>query len=78
LALTKESAESIDAALQRQSDDGSHNPTVEEPPTRDIDVSMGPVVHSSRPPERSMLRGIVANAVKEAAEAVRDTNPRAN
>jgi hypothetical protein len=78
LALAKESAESIDAAIERRSADGPHNLTVEEPPSIDTDVSMSPVAHPSRPPERSVVRGIVANAVKEAAEAVRATNPRAN
>lgn len=78
LALAKESAESIDVALERQSTDGPHNRTVEEPPSVDTDVSGSAATHPSRPPERSVVRGIVAKAVKEAAEAVRDTNPRAN
>jgi hypothetical protein len=75
LALATASAETIETALeQRRVDIPQDNPAEELPPiemTGDLRPVMGRAVP---PPERSVIRSVVANVAREAAEAARQSN----
>ena len=75
LALAKESAETLETVLEKRPVEGPQNAPPEERPSTHANADLGPVVgHSMPPPERSVIRSVVANAAKEAAEADRQSN----
>ena len=74
LALAKESAETLETVLAKGPVEGPQNAPAEERPSIHANADISPVAgHPISPPERSVIRSVVANAAKEAAEAARQS-----
>jgi hypothetical protein len=79
LALAKESAKSLEAALEKQPIDRPKKaPDVEASPMDTNAEASAPVGRPSRQLEKNVIKDVVASVVKEAAEAARQNNPNAN
>jgi hypothetical protein len=74
LALANESAETLETALEQRRVDMPQDTAAEELPSIETTGDLRPVVGHPMPPAgRSVIRTVVANAAKEAAEAARQS-----
>ncbi len=76
LPLAKESAETLETVQEKRSVEGPQNAASEELPSLHADMSPVVVGPPMPPPERRVIRNVVANAAKDAAEAARQSTIR--